>query len=240
MPLVSKYVLHQISLLSPRKVSRAPCPVSYLLLARNMSTLTSSKPSHIQTLQRYTACDISDALLKLKIPNCGFLPDLKLYTPTPENINSNAANPIIVAPASTVQFVPRSTTDLASYPEGNIPNGRHWVDLTEPDTIVIISQPRGQICAVLGGIMALRMKVIGAKGVVAYGRVRDLDELRETELPVSFVEWWTLTLYIVTGTDWQDRYGQRRLLLQAQELRLSHTLFRCLLILMELLSSLVI
>jgi len=66
-----------------------------------------------------------------------------------------------------------------------MPAGKHWVDLTEPGSVVVISQPKGQICAVLGGIMALRMKVVGAKGVVAHGRVRDLEELRDTGLFVS-------------------------------------------------------
>jgi len=48
-----------------------------------------------------------------------------------------------------------------------------------------MKQPEGQKCAILGGIMALRMKVLGAKGVVVNGRVRDLAELRETGLTVS-------------------------------------------------------
>ena len=68
----------------------------------------------------------------------------------------------------------------------NIPAGNHWVDLTEPETIVVMSQPEGQKCAVLGGIMALRMRVLGAKGVVVNGRVRDVVELGETGLPVSY------------------------------------------------------
>lgn len=54
-----------------------------------------------------------------------------------------------------------------------------------PGSVVVMSQPEGQKCAVLGGIMALRMKVLGVKGVVVSGRVRDLEELKETELPVS-------------------------------------------------------
>ena len=71
------------------------------------------------------------------------------------------------------------------YGEPNIPSGTHWVDHTIPGSIVVISQPKGQICAVLGGIMALRMSVIGAEGVIAWGRVRDVEELKETGLPVS-------------------------------------------------------
>lgn len=59
------------------------------------------------------------------------------------------------------------------------------MDLSKPETIVVISQPAGQKCAVLGGIMALRMKVLGVRGVVVDGRVRDLEELGGTGLPVS-------------------------------------------------------
>ena len=153
----------------------------------SIRTMASAVPtkSQLQVLEKYTACDISDVLLKLKVPNCGFLPDMNLYAPVPSLVNPTAANRITIAPASTVQFVPRNATDLSDYHEENISKDKHWVDLTQPDTVVVISQPKGQICAVLGGIMALRMKVIGASGVIAYGRVRDLEELKETGLPAS-------------------------------------------------------
>lgn len=39
-------------------------------------------------------------------------------------------------------------------------------------------------CAVLGGIMALRMKVNGASGIIVHGRVRDLSELKALGTPV--------------------------------------------------------
>jgi regulator of RNase E activity RraA len=135
----------------------------------------------LQALQKYTACDISDALLKLNVPNCGFLPDLNLYAPP----TASPSNPILIAPASTVRFAPKTTSDMESYGPQNIPPGKHWVDLTEPESIVVISQPKGQICAVAGGIMALRMKVLNAKGVVVHGRVRDVEELAATGLAVS-------------------------------------------------------
>jgi regulator of RNase E activity RraA len=142
-----------------------------------------SKPSleQIQALKNYTACDISDGLLKLKVPNCGFLPDLTLITPPTTPPHSQ----ITIAPASTVLFAPKNAPDLSSYPPKNVPAGKHYVDLTEPETIVVLSQPKGQICAVLGGIMALRMQMRNAQGVVVHGRVRDMAELRESGLPVS-------------------------------------------------------
>jgi regulator of RNase E activity RraA len=162
----------------------------------------------LQALQRYTACDISDALLKIKVPNSGFLPDLNLYTPSAASSSPH----VLIAPASTVVFAPKSSSDGAGYPDANIPAGEHWVDRTEPETIVVMSQPKGQICAVLGGIMALRMKVLNAKGVVVHGRVRDMEELAATGLPVSvhFVERTSITAHqsIDLGSR-EVRHGRR-------------------------------
>jgi regulator of RNase E activity RraA len=164
--------------------SQKPCYSTFTppLRTGNMSTLKPSQ-EQIHSLSKYTACDIADALLKLKVPNAGYLPDLKLITPSPSSIT--------IAPASTVVFASKIGGKLSDfYPDVNIPAGKHWVDLTEPETIVVMAQPEGQKCAVLGGIMALRMKVLGAKGVVVNGRVRDVVELGETGLPVScfFIE----------------------------------------------------
>lgn len=52
---------------------------------------------------------------------------------------------------------------------------------------MVMKQTEGQICAILGGIMALRIKVLNGKGIVMNGRVRDIAELRETRLPVRIL-----------------------------------------------------
>ena len=67
-----------------------------------------------------------------------------------------------------------------------VPDGKHWVDMTEEGTIVVIDQPEGQSCAAIGGIMANRMKTNGVEGCVVGGRIRDLAELKASGLPVSF------------------------------------------------------
>ena len=94
----------------------------------------------------------------------------------------------VVAPASTVQFQPKNTVNespsLPKIPSSNIEPGKHWVDMIQPDTIVMIQQPEGQKCAVVGGILALRMSKLGAKAVVVSGRVRDMDELQAIGMPV--------------------------------------------------------
>lgn len=88
-----------------------------------------------------------------------------------------------MAAASTVLFIPKND-DGSNYPPSNIAAGQHWVDLTESETIVVMSQPEGQKNAVLGGIMALRMEKLNAVGVVVHGRIRDIEELRKGELMV--------------------------------------------------------
>ncbi|KAE8451519.1 hypothetical protein EG329_003592 [Mollisiaceae sp. DMI_Dod_QoI] len=134
-----------------------------------MSTFRLSQ-EQLQVLEKYTACDIADALLKLKVPNAGFLPDLKLVAPPSTSIK----NDVIIAPASTVVMASKTGGDTTALPKANIPAGKHWVDLTEPNTIVVITQPEGQKCAVLGGIMALRMKVLNAQGVIIWAKATSI------------------------------------------------------------------
>lgn len=100
-------------------------------------------------------------------------------------------NPIsarkVIAPAATVLFAPKSHSEAnyANIPT-NIPSGTHYVDVTPPapNSIVLMAQPAGQSCAVLGGIMALRMKTRGASAIVVGGRIRDLGEMRQLGIPV--------------------------------------------------------
>ena len=133
----------------------------------------------VTALKQYTACDISDALLRLGVPGAGFLPDLE---PCSSGMSDTG---ITIAPASTVLFAPKGVALDGGWPENNMPPHANWSDISEPGTIAVLWQPNGQKNAVCGGIMGLRMKVLGVKGIVAVGRVRDVDELKSTGLPVS-------------------------------------------------------
>ncbi|PHH63891.1 hypothetical protein CDD81_5339 [Ophiocordyceps australis] len=133
--------------------------------------------SVVTQLQQYSACDVSDALLKLNVPGGGFVADLHLYSPGEEQAST------IVARVSTLLFAPKHGP-RPTHPESNIAAGVHWADVTEPDSFVVMQQPAGQTNAVCGGIMALRIKARGAKGIAVAGRVRDLAELRATKLPI--------------------------------------------------------
>ncbi|KAB8239378.1 hypothetical protein ETB97_006941 [Aspergillus alliaceus] len=151
--------------------------------------MSTSIEQKLNVLRNYSACDVSDALLKLQNTpegtpaRAGHLADFIPFSPTTDR-NSNT--PKIIAPASTFKFIPKS--DPFPYTDSveahGFPTGTHWVDFAEPGTITVIEQPAGQHCAVLGGIMAVRMKYLGVKGALVNGRVRDLSEIRECQLPV--------------------------------------------------------
>lgn len=59
------------------------------------------------------------------------------------------------------------------------------MDQVPKDAVVFLSQPTPHINAVFGGLMALRAQRIGAAGAVVDGRLRDLQEHRDLEFPVS-------------------------------------------------------
>ncbi|KAF2258169.1 RraA-like protein [Lojkania enalia] len=88
-----------------------------------------------------------------------------------------------MVPKSSGSF-PDPAPILDSMSPSNIKNGTPFADYAEKDTVVIVSQPAGQACAVVGGIMATRMKHLGARSIIVNGRVRDLTALSQTGVPI--------------------------------------------------------
>ncbi|ODH48890.1 hypothetical protein GX48_04938 [Paracoccidioides brasiliensis] len=168
-----------------------------------------SLEAKLSALQKYSVCDVSDALLALqKVPKgetarAGFLADLVPFSPSRINVENQ---PKVVAPVSTFKFIPKHdlvSEDTSPSKDHGIPAGSHWVDWAQPGTVVVIEQPAGQYCAAVGGIMALRMKVLGVKGVVVNGRIRDMAELRSTKLQI----WAQATSTVGSGAE--SRPGAR-------------------------------
>ncbi|KAI9725869.1 MAG: hypothetical protein M1828_002498 [Chrysothrix sp. TS-e1954] len=69
--------------------------------------------------------------------------------------------------------------------------------MAKHSTFVMMSQPASQTCAVLGGILATRMKVRGVKGIAVGGRIRDITEMKKLHFPV----WAAATSTIGTGME---------------------------------------
>lgn len=86
----------------------------------------------------------------------------------------------IVAPVSTVVFVPRShqpgsPSSIPSLPtQSNLSKDKHWTDYFPPGSVAVFQQPSEQIVALLGDIVATRLKVRGVVGAVIDGRARDI------------------------------------------------------------------
>ncbi|KAJ5899653.1 hypothetical protein N7495_004397 [Penicillium taxi] len=175
--------------------------------------MSATLDEQITTLEKYTACDVSDALLKLQpvpegsVPRAGYLVDLVPFSPI---FGRNDTAKKVAAPATTFKFLSKNDSipsiAIENPEKHGFPPGKNWVDYTgdfaavDPSkvgSIVVIEQPNGQYCAVTGGNMATRMKVLGIKATVVSGRVRDLRELQAAGLPI----WARATSTVGTGAE---------------------------------------
>jgi regulator of RNase E activity RraA len=131
------------------------------------------------SLKDYSVCDISDALTKLGLPS--FISTVSQQSP----LKPLATR--IIGPAHTIEI------QFSSSPSPRLPAEHpHHIDCAPPGSIIVIKAPSTAVNAVFGGILMTRYpyvlmrraKVIGVKGVVAEGRIRDVSELHDAEYPV--------------------------------------------------------
>ncbi|KAF5855683.1 hypothetical protein ETB97_008618 [Aspergillus alliaceus] len=125
----------------------------------------------VQSLQPYSTCDISDALLKLSSKTGGFLPNLTIWSPKRQKGTTK-----IIGPAYTVKYVPLD--DPAPKVES------HYIDSVPEGTVIFVSSLRSTSNAVYGGLMSTRAQKRGAVGVVVDRRFRDSREQRGLGFPV--------------------------------------------------------
>ncbi|EMC93072.1 hypothetical protein BAUCODRAFT_77175 [Baudoinia panamericana UAMH 10762] len=128
----------------------------------------------VKALQRYTTCDVADALSKLKVPHGGFLADLTMWSPKRQEGSTK-----IVGPAYTVRYV-RKNYENEPQPKG------HYIDSVPSGAVLFISAPAKAINACYGGLMSTKAQYNGAVGTIVDGRVRDLEEHRGLNFPVVF------------------------------------------------------
>lgn len=128
-------------------------------------------PPKVGSMDDYSTCEISDALVKLGSPHGGCLVDIHCISPGPYS------DLRIEGPAYTVKMVP---FDDKVSPKPSV----HFVDGAKEGHVIVISAPKHVGSAVWGGLMSLGAKTRGAKGVVISGRCRDVAEHREAQFPV--------------------------------------------------------
>ncbi|KAH8704853.1 ribonuclease E inhibitor RraA/Dimethylmenaquinone methyltransferase [Talaromyces proteolyticus] len=129
-----------------------------------------AQPETINALRKFASCDVGDALVKLGVPNGGYLSGLKMFSPGIMCTKSKLFGPVY-----TVKMVRDSDKASPTPP-------KHFVDAIPKDSVVFISQPKGLVSACWGGLMSTRAKVLGAAGVVIDGRFRDLAEHQELDI----------------------------------------------------------
>lgn len=146
----------------------------------------------------YGSCDVSDALLKLKVAHGGFVAGITMFSPERQ---TGAAK--IVGPAYTVRYAllsdaaPKHPTHyvgnspVSATATGPSKNGRALttpvpspqIDAVPAGAVLFVSSPRTPN-AVFGGLMATRAQYRGCVGAVIDGRLRDLQEHRDLYFPV--------------------------------------------------------
>jgi len=125
-----------------------------------------------EALSRFSSCEVSDALVKLGVPNGGYIPDVEMFSPSRD---SEAVK--ICGPAYTVKMVHASDKN-APFPTS------HFVDTAPSGHIMLVSAPPQSKSAVWGGLMTAGAQVRGVLGVILDGRCRDLSEHRALKFPV--------------------------------------------------------
>ncbi|OTA79043.1 hypothetical protein M434DRAFT_240822 [Hypoxylon sp. CO27-5] len=130
-----------------------------------------SEDAIVRELQKYTTCDVSDALCKLKYRNGGFLSGLTMWSPERQDGPTK-----IVGPAYTVKYVPLDD------PAPKHPS--HYIDAIPRGAVIFVSCPPKIPNAVYGGLMSTRAQVSGAVGSIIDGRFRDLQEQRQLNYPI--------------------------------------------------------
>ncbi|KAJ3570391.1 hypothetical protein NP233_g4437 [Leucocoprinus birnbaumii] len=146
-------------------------------------TMSTSTARTTSKLIDFSTCEISDALIKLKLPHGGYIPDINMYSPS-----TSGSGLRICGPAYTVKLVSGSDNTSPKL-------SSHFVDTTPEGSVIVIGAPPGRVTsnaiesnkvknAVWGGLMTAGAIARAAKGVVISGRCRDLSEHRAQNFPV--------------------------------------------------------
>lgn len=169
------HFLHPSKALSVSKLQAARRPViphcPVVTCSAKMSSTSAPSDPIVEQLKQFTTCDVSNALIKLKYRNGGFLSGLTLWSP-----ERQAGDTRIVGPAYTVKYVPLDD------PAPKHPT--HYIDSVPAGAVVFVSCPAKTPNAVYGGLMTARAQALGAVGSIIDGRFRDLQEQRELGFPI--------------------------------------------------------
>ena len=90
---------------------------------------SSTSSSSLTKLKQFSACELSDALIKLGVPHGGHIPDVRRVTSYEGSVEER-----ICGPAYTVKMVLSSEKEAPRLTE-------HYVDTTERGSVIVIDAP---------------------------------------------------------------------------------------------------
>jgi len=127
-----------------------------------------------EQLARAGASTISNCLLKRGLRNT-FVVGLQAVADE---------QPVMVGQAFTVRFIPaREDLDSMALYATDASLHRRAIEECPPDAVLVLAAGGDNRAAIMGDMMALRLKVRGVAGVVTDGGYRDVPGIRETGLP---------------------------------------------------------
>ena len=99
----------------------------YLVTMKSAIDAESANTFVMSSLGMFSTCEISDALIKLRVPHGGYIPDIHL-------VSSLSSTPRICGPAYTVRMVLASDMDAPRL-------STHFVDTAPAGSIIVIEAP---------------------------------------------------------------------------------------------------
>ncbi|RDW61673.1 hypothetical protein BP5796_11565 [Coleophoma crateriformis] len=154
------------------KVASTLLNPNYFFSFKIMASLTKASRATLKSLEGFSSCDVSDALVKLGVKYGGFLSGLTMWSPGRQSGTSK-----IFGSAYTVQMVDAKDT---TSPKPSV----HFADGIPRHSVVFVSQPKGLHTVCWGGLMSTRAKYLGAQGVIVDGNFRDVNEHRDLGFPL--------------------------------------------------------
>ena len=113
--------------------------IRVVLIPLNLTlTPTTTKSSPMDPLADFSACELSDALIKLQVAGGGHIPDIVSALPPARSDADDALPASIRGPAYTVRMVMTTNMNAPTLTE-------HFVDTARPNgCIIVIDAPRGE------------------------------------------------------------------------------------------------
>jgi len=103
-------------------------------MSESESAMLSQHDPALAPLAHFSTCELSDALVRLGVPNGGHIPDIRMLAPAPSSALGDTTR--LCGPAYTVHIVLASNTTAPRL-------DAHFIDLAPAGCVVVVDAPPG-------------------------------------------------------------------------------------------------